>query len=563
MYILGIHGWEERTHDASACLIKDGKIIAMAEEERFTRKKHAYDSLPINAAAFCLGKAKITLNQVKYVACGWDLPLHYKTRKLDFPHTNKKLIETFFPKKYFTYSRYPKIIFVPHHLAHAASSYFASGFKEAAILIIDGQGETQSTSLFSAKKNRIELIKQFPIIESLGYMFEAACEMVGLGTEDAGKLMGLAPYGKAGFSFDFVKLKSDGYSLGLKGRLNLKKSADEQAELINKWHKLWKNKFKLIPKKRVYDFKQGTFEKKKIKFDQRDKDFAASVQTYLEKVIIHLTKIVKKRTKSANLVLGGGVALNCSTNGKILTSKLFDNIYIFPAAADNGVSLGAALYLYTKINNHYKPQKINIASWGTSYSNREIKKILDNLKINYHYSQNIAKEVAQLISQSKIIGWFQGRMEIGPRALGNRSILADPRNRNIHTFVNQIKGRENWRPLAPSILLGFENEYFENGNYSPFMLFAFKVKKEKINKIPAVVHIDNTARPQSVDKNNEKYYDLINHFYKITKIPLIMNTSFNLKNEPIVCRPQDAIKTFYSSSLDYLVLGDYIIKKNL
>ncbi len=561
MYILGINGWGERSHDASACLIKNGKIIAMAEEERFVRKKHAYDLFPLNAVAFCLSKAKIGLDDIKYVAVGWDLLKRYKSNGIPFSKSNTLLSEKFFPKKYFDYKKTPNIIFVPHHLAHAASSYYCSGFKKSAILVIDGQGETQSTSLYFADNGNIKLIKEFPVKESLGYFYEAVCKLVGLKTSDGGKLMGLASYGDLKqFDFNFIKLNKEGYSLGLPKMKKYMKSIDSEEECIKAWQTYFKNNFSIETQTDKYIY-NNNFIKKMFDFNTINKNIAASAQSAVEKIILHLVALLKEKTNCENLTLSGGVALNCSANGKIIGSNIFKNVYIFPSAADGGVSLGAALYLDFKKNKRKNYGEITTASWGPNNSNHTIKQILDKNKIKYHHSKNISKEVARLISKNKIVGWFQGKMEVGPRALGNRSILADPRNQKNHTIVNNIKGRENWRPLSPSILEGREEKYFEKSKKSPFMLVAFKTKGEMRKYIPAVVHIDGTARPQSVDKTNRKYYNLINEFYKITKIPIVLNTSFNLNYEPIVCSPNDAIKTFYSCPLDYLAIGDYIIKK--
>jgi len=561
MFILGINGWGNRSHDASACLIENGKLISMVEEERFLRQKHAYDALPINSTTFCLNNSKIGLDKIDFVAIGWDLPKHYQSRGLNFPKTNKKIVKHLFPKNQFKYKKYPKVIFVPHHLAHAASSFFTSGFKDAAILVADGQGEKQSTSLFRAKNNKIKLIKEFPIKDSLGYFFEAACKMVGLKTEDGGKIMGLASYGKTKiFNFDFIKLLPNGYSLGLKKDLLIKKNVDEQEEIIKQWFKLWKNQFNITPEPPKYYFNNKLI-KREIDFNNKNKNFAASTQKSLEKIILHLAKILKEKSGSKNIILSGGVALNCSSNGNILDSKIFKNMYIFPASTDSGVSLGAALYVDSIKNRNRKYKRIKSPYLGPAFSNKKIKKVLDKNKIKYRFYKNISRKVAKLLTQDKIVGWFQGKMEIGPRALGNRSILADPRYKKNHKIVNKIKGRENWRPLAPSILSSHKNNYFEKNINSPFMLLAIKTNKKAEKEIPAVIHIDNTTRFQSVDNTNKKYYNLIKEFYKMTRVPVVLNTSFNLNNEPIVCTPEDAIKTFYSSPLDCLAIGNFIINK--
>lgn len=563
LVILGLNGWSERGHDASACLVIDGKIVAFAEEERFTRKRYSYDSLPIMSVAYCLQEAKIGIDDIDCVVYGWNLPKTYKLRRGNFPYTEKQILETIFPSNLYKYNNFPRLEFMDHHLAHAASAYYTSGFKEASILVLDGQGEDTSGTLAYGKNGKIKILEKIPISFSLGYMMEGACKYLGLRTSDAGKLMGLAGHGKNGKVFDNMVFGKSGYSIKNfpKDNLIVKDSLDEQEKVILFWKNYFSSKHPLeIHKKNVFDQLKGNVSGRSI-FDQSHKDFALSVQRTLEETIIHLTKILISKTGCRNLAIAGGIGLNCTTNGRLISEKVVDDLYVIPAANDAGVAIGAALEKANRIGKFQAGRLENIYL-GPQYNNLQITKVLDELKIPYKKSKAIYKLAARSLVQGKIVGWFQGRMEGGPRALGNRSILANPGDKNMHNVVNKIKSRENWRPLAPSILEEFRSEYFENAVYSPFMLQNHKVIKEKAKHIPAVVHTDLTSRYQSVNKRvNKKYYLLIKEFYRLTSLPLVLNTSFNIGGEPLVCTPEQAIKTFYSSAIDYLAIGDYWISK--
>ncbi len=564
MNILGINGWHTRNHDASACLVKNGKISAMAEEERFIREKYAFDKIPINAIGYCLDRSNISPNEVDMVAFGWDYKWMYSLRQKNFDYTSTQLLDIIFPKRIFRYDKKPKLVIVPHHIAHAASVFFTSGFKEAAILVIDGQGEESSTSVAYGINKNIKFIKSFPIKNSLGYFYESVNKYIGFSHLDSGKTMGLSPYGKSIFNFKNIELTSYGYDVNLSGKLKYSPERfDEQEVVIDMWQKKVK---KLVGRPNTVKYR---FEKDKrkivrdVKIGKVYKDLAASAQTTLEKTVYHLANFALEKTDSSNLCISGGVGLNCVANGKLLKNPLIDSLYIFPATNDAGVSAGAALYASICHEKNAKPTKIKHAYLGPEYTSNQIKKILDEKKIKYKKSMDTCKEVSHLLAKNKIVGWFQGRMEIGPRALGNRSILASPMKKSTWNNVNQVKGRETWRPLAPSILEEYIDDYFENAQISPFMLKAFQVKKDKYSRIPAVVHVDGSTRPQTVSrKTNKKYWILINEFRKITNIPVVLNTSFNGPGEPIVCSPQDAIAMFYNSGLDCLVLNDFIIKKD-
>lgn len=561
--ILGLNGWSERGHDASACILVKNKIIAFAEEERFIRKRYSYDSLPILATAYCLQEAGLSVDDIDYVIYGWNLPKTYKMRRGKFPFTNRQILELIFPESLYKYNKLPKLEFVDHHLAHASSSYRTSGFKEASILVLDGQGEDVSGTLAYGKDGEIKVIGKIPISYSLGYMMESACKYLGLRTSDAGKLMGLAGHGKNGKVFDNIVLNESGYSIiGFpEDKVIIKDSLDEQEKVIQLWRNYFLSRHPLdVKKMSSFDPLKGNIINK-LSFNQVHKDFALSVQKTLEEAVIHLTKILIGKTGCRNLVIAGGIGLNCTTNGRLISENVVDDLYVLPAANDAGVSIGAALEKAHQIGA-YNSKRMEHIYLGPQYSNLQIKKILDELKIPYKRSKEIHKLAAQSLAKGKIVGWFQGRMEGGPRALGNRSILANPKIKGMHDAVNGIKSRENWRPLAPAVLEELRKNYFEKGIYSPFMLQNHKVVKEKAKEIPAVVHANLTSRYQSVkEKTNKKYYLLIKEFYKLTGTPVILNTSFNIGGDPLVCTPEQAIKTFYLSAIDCLAIGDYWITK--
>jgi carbamoyltransferase len=563
--ILGINGWSERGHDASASIIRGNKILAMAEEERFIRKRYAFDSLPFNSIAFCLKEAELTIEEVDYLAFGWDLPLLYRLRGRTWKYSEEEFLNLILPPFFLKCKKKPKLVFIPHHIAHAAGAYYLSGFKEASILVLDGQGENASGLLAYGKDKKIKIIAAFPIVNSLGYFYEAVCEFLGFQTTDAGKIMGLAPYGRAAkYSFDCFKLTRDGYEIrGFPKEVCLRKdSLDEQEQVLNLWEKYIHDNYYREGVFPIYDFSylRGKIVRK-VPLTSFSKDLAASLQSKIEEIIFHLVKLLIKITKCEDLIIGGGVGLNCTVNGKLVDSGVVRRLFLQPATNDGGVSLGAALALAGDLGIDFS--HTNFTPYlGPSYDDDELKILLESLKLKYQFSRDISKLVAKLLAKGKTVAWFQGRMEVGPRALGGRSLLANPALKRMHNVVNKIKSREEWRPLSPSILEEERERFFEKSVYSPFMLQSHYVKPGIEKIIPAVVHVDGTVRYQSVTKeSNPKFYKLIQEFYRLTGIPLILNTSFNIEGEPIVCSPYDAIKTFFSSSIDYLAIGNFLVRK--
>lgn len=561
MYILGISGWKKRGHDASACLIKDGELLYFVEEERLIRRKHSYDVLPHNSIGFCLNEAGISVEDLDYLAISWDYPHHYKIRKMNWKLNKKKLLDMILPKSIFDYENGPKIKFINHHLSHAYSAFRCSGFKDSLILVIDGQGEELSTSMWYGNKNNIEFQKGWGIGNSLGYFYESVSDFVGLEPSEPGKLMGLTAYGKPKYSGKFFKKTKNGYESSI-GKIK-PKYMDEENLTRKKWRGfLSKNIGKRNTKEIEFKNRFGLNLKNSPNFSTKIKNLAASAQVSIEDIILHLIKLGLKENDSKNLCLGGGVALNCLSNGRVLTSGLVDNIFIQPAANDAGGSLGAAMELCSSLG-HKSKFKLNNVYYGPKFSNKEIKNTLDDFRLKYEYHKDISGVGSELLSKDKILGWFQGRMEFGPRALGNRSILANPSDPKMKDKINKkVKHREWFRPFAPSILEGKQEKYLENSSYSPFMLFTFKVRKGRQKEVPAITHVDGTTRPQTVRKKiNPLYHELIKKFESQTSLPVVLNTSFNTRGEPIVCTPIDAIETFYSSGLDYLLIGNYLVKK--
>jgi len=590
--ILGISAFY---HDSAACLLRNGEVIAAAQEERFTRKKHDPD-YPYNAIEFVLKYAKIELSNV-------DQVVFFEKPFLKF----ERLLETyvaFAPKGFLSFSKAmpiwikeklfqknmlfnklkqhdknylsdKNIFFSDHHLSHAASAFFPSPFDDAVILTADGVGEWATTTVAVGKGNKLEIKKEIHFPHSLGLLYSAFTFYTGFKVNSGEyKLMGLAPYGNPIYEKKIkqvVDIKDDGTF-----RLNQKyfNYATGLTMTNNNFHKL---------------FGQKPRNPNKEKLTQFHMDIAASIQKVTEDIMIKLAKSIQKEFNIRNLCLAGGVALNCVANGKILQEKIFDNIWIQPAAGDAGGSLGAALALWHLEQGNQRIVNINDdmkgSYLGTEFNQDQIEKDLKQLGANFETFkyENLIDKTADYLSQEKAIGWFQGRMEFGPRALGGRSILGDPRSEKMQKNLNlKVKYRESFRPFAPSILEEDLSKWFDLNVKSPYMLLVASVipekqinmteeeKKlfgiEKLNikrsDIPAVTHVDYSARIQTVNaKTNKPYYDLILKFKEKTNCPVIVNTSFNVRGEPIVNTPTDAFNCFMGTELDYLVIGNCILDK--
>lgn len=590
MYILGISAFY---HDSAACLVKDGEIVSAAQEERFTRQKHDY-SFPINAVNFCLNHSKISIDDINLVAF-YDKPFLKFERLLEtYLSYAPKGIASFikamplwikeklwmkdYIKKQLQYEG--KIIFPEHHESHAASAFYPSPFKEAAILTMDGVGEWTTTSFGVGKDNKIELLAEIKFPHSLGLLYSAFTYYTGFKVNSAEyKVMGLAPYGEPIYKDlilkELIDVKEDGSF-----RINMEyfNYAVGLTMTNEKFHKLF----------------GGPPRKPESKLTQKEMDLARSIQDVTEDIVLKLGKHVYKKTGMKYLTLAGGVALNCVANGRLLREGPFEDIWIQPAASDAGGALGAALTgWYSYFEN---PRNISESGQfrdfmkgsylGPEFSDEEILKFLDKEEISFEKidTKEIPKVVSNLIAKEKAVGWFQGRMEFGPRALGARSIIGDARSSGMQKLMNlKIKFRESFRPFGPSVLAEKVSEYFEIDRPSPYMLLVADVKKnhwktleekdtkiagiDKLNiirsDIPAVTHVDYSARIQTVhEETNKLYYDLLKTFDDNYKSAVVINTSFNVRGEPIVCTPEEAYRCFMRTNMDYLVIGSFLLDKS-
>ena len=591
--ILGISAFY---HDSAATVIIDGKIVAAAQEERFTRIKHD-KSYPFHAIEFVLTYSKLKLSEIDHIVF-FEKPFLKFERLLETyvafaPRGFKSfckampiwLSEKLFQKNLLfnklkehdkNFNDKSKIMFSDHHLSHAASAFFPSPFNEAIVLTADGVGEWATTTVALAKDNKVEIKKEIHFPHSLGLLYSAFTYYTGFKVNSGEyKLMGLAPYGNPVYE-DKIKLLID---IKEDGTFKLDQKYFNYATGLtmtnDKFHRL---------------FGQKPRNTKNEKITQFHMDIAASIQKITEEIMIKLAKAVRKEYNIKNLCLAGGVALNCVANGKILQEKIFDNIWIQPAAGDAGGSLGAALALWHI--EHGNKRIINLnddmkgSYLGTEFSQEQIENELSSIgaKFETFNYENVINKTSEFLSEGKAIGWFQGRMEFGPRALGSRSILGDPRSDKMQKNLNlKVKYRESFRPFAPSVLREDLSKWFDMNVDSPYMLLVAKINSEKKiemtdeqkklfgieklnikrSEIPAVTHVDYSARVQTVSKNtNKRYYDLISKFKEKTGCPVVVNTSFNVRGEPIVNSPTDAFNCFMGTELDYLVIGDCILDKN-
>jgi carbamoyltransferase len=585
MNILGISAFY---HDSAACLVRDGEIIAAAQEERFTRIKHD-PAFPKNAVEFCLQKGGIQVSDLDYVGF-YDKPFIKFERILETylgiaPKGIKQYLSAipiWLKDKLWTRGNIRKnlgyggpVLFSEHHESHAASAFYPSPFQEAAILTMDGVGEWATSSLALGKDNKIELLQELHFPHSLGLLYSAFTYYLGFKVNSGEyKVMGLAPYGEPQYC-DLIRkhlidLKDDGSF-----RMNM-----DYFDYLGGMT-MTNDKFAA-----VFDHPA---RKSESQLGQKEMDIAASLQEVTEEIMLKMARHIRQRTGMKNLCLAGGVALNCVGNGKILKEKIFDNIWIQPAAGDAGGALGVALCIWHQVlGNERKTNgkdSMKGSYLGPQFEESEIKNYLDNQEIPYRQlsETDLSKTVADDLKSGKVIGWFQGAMEFGPRSLGGRSILGDPRNPKMQSTMNlKIKYRESFRPFAPSVLAEKVGEWFEMDSESPYMLMVAGVREDKRismtdeqkklfgidllnvprSQIPAITHVDYSARIQTVHKDtNKRYYDLISEFEKATQCAVLINTSFNVRGEPIVCTPEQAYRCFMRTEMDTLVLENFVLNK--
>ena len=566
MYTLGISCYY---HDSAAAVLKDGNVLAAVEEERFSRIKFD-DSFPKLAIEWCLKESGIKTSDIDLVAF-YDKPVLKFERLLDnylgvAPRGLSSFLDVipkWIHKRLWVKDEIKKnlkgfsgkILFPDHHLSHAAHTFFTSPFDEAAILTVDGVGEWSTTTFGTAKNTTINLIKDIRWPHSLGLFYSAFTYFLGFKVNEGEyKLMGLSSYGKPKYydqiMSELIDVKDDGSI-----HLDMKYFAFTYDKYMtnDNFSKL----FGISPRKNNEKMEQIHF------------DIGSSAQLVLEEILLKMVNHVYEKTKMKNLCIGGGVALNGVANNRLLRDSRFESIHIPPSPGDAGSAIGCAQYsYYCHLQNkrtflESSEQIKNNIYVGPNYSNDQIRKFLDKNNIKYDYLEKdlLLKTTAKLISEGNVVGWYQGKMEWGPRALGNRSILADPRKSEMKDILNEkIKHRESFRPFAPSVLEEFTSDYFDIDIPSPYMLMVAKVKQPE--KIPAVTHVDGTARLQTVSKeSNSLYYDLINQFYKITGVPIIVNTSMNVMGEPIVNTPSHAYNMILKTDMDCLVLGNNLIDK--
>ena len=594
MYILGISAFY---HDSAACLIEDGKIIAAAQEERFTRKKHDAD-FPHHAIKFCIKYAKIDVELIKgvvfyekpfmkferlletYLAFapkGFNsfakaMPIWIKDKLFQKTVLTKKLESTLGNKVNWR----DRLLFSEHHLSHAASAFYPSPFERAAILTLDGVGEWTTTSVAIGNGKDLKVIKEIHFPHSLGLLYSAFTYYTGFKVNSGEyKIMGLAPYGEPRYA-NLIKEKL--ISVADDGSFQLDMSYFNYPTGLT------------MTNKKFHELFGGPPRKPETKLKQREMDLAASVQKVTEDIIVKIAKNIANKTGERNLCLAGGVALNCVANGIIMREKIFEKIWIQPAAGDAGGAVGAALSVWHLHHNKERilpiqDDNMKGAYLGPEFSDAEIKAELDTVGAVYKKLSEIdlINDVASALVEEKAVGWMQGRMEFGPRALGARSIIANPKSPEMQKLLNlKIKFRESFRPFAPSILREDLKEWFELNTDSPYMLLVAPIQgnkrrsmttKEKelfgIDKlnvprssVPAITHVDYSARIQTVHANtNPRYHALISKFKEKTGCPLVLNTSFNVRGEPIVCSPKDAFKCFMGTELDIIVIGNYLLKK--
>lgn len=544
-------------HDSSACIVRDGELLFAVAEERISRLKH--DSrFPQLAIQACLEFAGVGAEQLDEVCFGWqtagpvyrhDLKLYtlgqWPITYLNVLNSTRHFVSMWHQqsggRRFVQRFGAPKVRqrFVDHHLSHAISAYAYSGFEESAVVVMDGRGAWEATSIWRGVNGRLDHVLTIPFPDSLGLFYSAFTEYLGFqANSDEWKVMGLAPYGEPGLKLDaFIDVAGRPYRVHAK-RLPLNGRASTAPSLA-------------APRE------------PESEIDVSHKNIAFAVQDACEKAMISVVRMAIDKTRCRNLCLAGGVALNSKANGKIAASGMVDRIFVQPAASDDGVALGAALAPYLDSGGRLPNKAMRHAYLGPAFDDGAVETALATYKLRYARLNNPAETAAELLSRGKIIGWFQGRMEFGPRALGSRSILADPRDPEMNAKVNNaVKFREWWRPFAPSLKKEAAGEYLESVTDSPFMIVTAQVRSEKRSVIPAVTHVDGSARPQTVEKEvNPLYWRLIDEFEKRTGVPVIMNTSFNLRGEAIVHTPTDAVRTFFSSGMDALVIGNFLVEK--
>jgi len=568
--VLGVN-WG--VHDSSASLFKGNVLVAAAQEERFIRKKY-FGWIPVNAIKYCLTQGKIELQDLDTIVVAGissyqKIPRIMKQNFLSFL---SKILVTGSSLSDILKLRKTELVFVEHHLAHAASAYYFSGFTNASVITIDGEGDHRSTVSWHATSGSLQELKSKPSFNSLGLFHAIITIYLGFGPNGDGITMGLSQSGNRNLELQYLLDKAirtenyeNWYDLNviddsvrriierefLSKVPQIFNSPSETKKLIEKFNKLVKSIF-------GFNFPPRTDSSV---FKAPYPDLAREATEKLQQGVLNTVKDTVEKTGEKRVCLAGGVALNCLINKFVKKEDFVQDLFVFPAAGDFGLAVGAAAHFLSEKGFDLR-KKLDNVYLGPEYSNVEIENALRKHEVSFEETSDVSGYAADLISSGKIIGWFQGRMELGPRALGNRSILADPTKKGINLKVNKVKGREYWRPLAPSMTFESRKIFLEDGSEYPFMAIAVDVKNDIVDEIPSVVHVDKTTRPQTVKKEiNDRYWKLIKELGNKNGLPIVLNTSFNLRGQPIVCSPDDAIQTFIDSDLDALVMGDFVVEK--
>lgn len=561
-YILGLNC---NMHQSAVALIKDGQLIAAVEEERFTRKK--YDkAFPHQAIQYCLNTAGITMADVDHIGFFWQpwrglttrlwWIIRYFPRSLATFRSNKKAGDSPFvvirhfmmPFRFRQLGFRGKFHFLEHHLTHAASAFFVSPYENAAVFTTDFCGEHGTALMATGKGNTMNVLKRFYLPHSLGLFYGALTQFLGYKIDaDEYRVMGLAPYGLPKYADTFAKMIS---------------FKNGELKVDNSWFAFHLGGDVVYSQKWIDTFGPPCSGEDAVE-DGEYKHYAASGQKVLDDIFIEIGKWFKEHTDEEYLCLAGGVALNSVANGKLRDEHLFKDIWVQPAAYDPGCAVGSCFYIWHHTLGQPRSFVMEHAYWGPEYSEDEMRLAAKNHGLVCEFVDDIEKKTAALLANGEIIGWYQGRLEWGPRALGNRSILADPRRAEIKEVVNRkIKFRELYRPFAPSVLEEDASTYFEIDGPSPYMIFVCKVREAVRSLIPAVTHVDGSSRIQTVSKKtNQRYWNLINEFKKLTNIGVLLNTSFNVKGEPIVCTPEEAVRCFLKTDMDHLVMGKFLCSR--
>ncbi len=573
MNILGINAFHG---DSSAALLIDGKLIAAVEEERYNRIKH-WAGLPIQSIQYCLDAGNLNIQDIDYISLSFDpkknLLQKLKFAALNLPSPSQIINRITRQRKSLSLkaeiaaafqiplnSLRAELVLCGHHESHIASTFLISPFEESSILSIDGMGDFVSTLFAHGKGNQITYGNKITYPHSLGFLYNAITLYLGFPKYgDEYKVMGLAPYGEPEFIDEFRKmilLTDQGFELNLDYFNHVKKgikmSWNGGEPLVEAFHSPY------------LEARLGPAKPIRSEMTKREENISASLQLRTEEVIFHLLNILHKKYPSKNLCLSGGVAMNSVSNGKIHKFTPFENVYVPVGAADNGTSFGSAFHVWNTILKKERNFTLEHAYWGPYHENSKVEEKLKNYQVKFEKLEEVEliDRVTDQIIEGKIVGWFQGRMEFGARALGNRSLIADPRREDMRDIINlKIKFREKFRPFAPSILREHVKDYFEDDIESPFMEKVLTIRQDKRKAIPAVTHVDGSGRLQTVEKKtNPLYYNLIESFYKKTNVPILLNTSLN-ENEPIVCKIEEAIDCFLRTSMDILVINNYYITR--